>query len=164
MKHTTHLFGEAFRVYAPGGGTNKSSRKGSVHNSGYALDFKVPSSLNRARNRTNRKHWVNLVVSLGLKHGYTRFGIGAGIIHMDMGKTYNMSTGAPQKTLQRWWVYDGFKPMTSVNFKKTSTESKSRLSAEWITGSSIGGASNPARRTVPAFLQSWKPTDVTWDK
>lgn len=159
ISHSMHRPKEAFRVYVPGGGSNRSKRKNSAHNSGFALDWNMPRE---ARNsERTRKNFVNLFISIALKHNYKRFGVSDTMIHLDLGKTVGTS-GASATLPSLWWVYNGG-PKYDV-YSKKQPFARRRLSSDWYTGfdSRNPPRRNPSRTHLPAFLDSWQASDGNW--
>lgn len=127
-----YIFGEAFRVWKgetgnqQQGGSFKSGLKGSIHNSGGAIDLRWNSKYNSNPHRKYTANYVNLVVHCAQLSGFIRFGIGGTIIHIDTG----VSVGMPLKNAT-WWLYRNGKHTSKVDDKK-ATYRAGVISSDWM--------------------------------
>lgn len=127
-----YIFGEAFRVWKGETGNQqqsnkfKSGLKGSIHNSGGAIDLRWNYKYNSNPHRKYTANYVNLIIHCAQLSGFIRFGIGGTIVHIDTG----VSVGAPLKNAS-WWVYRNGKHTSKVDDKK-ATYRAGVISSDWI--------------------------------
>lgn len=140
---------EGFRLVFPGGGPHLSGLSTSQHGYGHSIDHEIQGGPLEAR-----MNYVRFIIKIALDAGYTSFGVGNGVVHMD------------PRDSPKYWVYnfnrredsgkviDKYGSLSQLNIFKYAKYKGAVIPSEWMD--------NPSSyRNMVAAIQAWSPDSST---